>query len=359
MESKHWRVKAGESLKNHPGIMEAARLIRQGEVVAFPTETVYGLGANALCDDAVRNIFIAKGRPSDNPLIIHIHHKEQIKEIALELPPIGEQLLEAFSPGPLTLILKGNGKVSPLASAGLDTIGVRIPSHPVALELLRQSGLPIAAPSANRSGRPSPTKASHVLEDLNGRIAGVLDGGETGVGVESTVIDLTVSPPMILRPGGITREQIEAVIGPVQIDPSLEREHSTPRSPGMKYAHYAPNAPLRLIDHPDVELQREYIVKEAEVQLNSGKRIGIFTTDEGIPYYQERLGREERLHLVSCGKRSDLSTVARELYHALRSFNALDVNLILCESFPRTGIGAAVMNRLSKAAGGQVVDLRN
>ncbi len=353
MKSRHWVIDQKESLMNHPAIIEAAALLKSGEVVAFPTETVYGLGGDAFSSEAVDKIFAAKGRPSDNPLIIHLYDQSELHLLVHDVPESAKLLLAAFVPGPLTLILKGNGRIAPNATAGLSSVAIRIPDHPVARALLQSCGLPLAAPSANRSGKPSPTTAGHVIADLDGRIAGILDAGETGVGVESTVLDLTVSPPMILRPGGISLEQIEEVIGEVTLDPSLGEEVVAPRSPGMKYRHYAPDAPLWIVDGEDVETLRNRLAVEAKRLLEEGKRIGILTTIEGLEFYQNHIPASETVVIESCGSRGDLNSVARLLYDRLRRFNHSEVDRILAEAFPTTGIGSAIMNRLVKAAGGR------
>ncbi|MEH6956774.1 L-threonylcarbamoyladenylate synthase, partial [Neobacillus drentensis] len=249
MNTKVWKVdKSVDNLESNPQVVDAANFLRDNEVVALPTETVYGLGGNAESDVAVAKIFAAKGRPSDNPLIIHIADKKQLSTFVAEVPDKAEVLMEAFWPGPLTIIFKKKeGVLAESATAGLATIAVRMPDHPVALALLKCCGLPIAAPSANSSGKPSPTNAQHVLDDLNGKIAGVIDGGATGIGVESTVIDCTEAIPVILRPGGVTKEQLKAVIGEVRVDAALTDEAARPKAPGMKYQHYAPNAPLYMV----------------------------------------------------------------------------------------------------------------
>lgn len=345
MKTNRWSVdKNVDEIESYPQIAQAAELLRNNEVVAFPTETVYGLGGNAENDAAVAKIFAAKGRPSDNPLIIHIAEVEKLYDFVEEVPDKAEELIHKFWPGPLTIIFnKKKGKLSTKATAGLSTVAVRMPAHPVALAIIKQTGLPIAAPSANRSGRPSPTSADHVWDDLNGEIAGVFDGGSTGVGVESTVLDCTVEVPTILRPGGITKEQLESVIGEVNVDPSLVDEKVAPKSPGMKYRHYAPDAPLYLVDGTAEMLQKLVDGKKAE-----GLTVGILTTEENQKFYQAD-------HVFACGKRSDLTTVASTLYEALRFFNRTDVDIIYSEMFPNEGVGVAVMNRLLKAAGHRVI----
>lgn len=329
--------------KNYPQLQEAAKLLRENEAVAFPTETVYGLGANAMDDEAIAKIFEAKGRPSDNPLIVHIGTKSQLDGIVKEIPPVAEKLMAHFWPGPLTIILPRKEGISERVAAGLNTVGVRMPDHPVALALIEEANVPVAAPSANRSGRPSPTLASHVYEDLNGKIAGIVDGGATGVGVESTVIDCTSTVPTILRPGGITKEQLEAVIGTVSLDPALKDEKEKPKSPGMKYTHYAPKAPLSI-----VEGSREFIQQLVDEKKEEGFKVGVLTTEEYQHVYNADV-------ILSCGVRSDLASVATKLYDVLRTFDASEVDVIFSESFPNEGIGNAIMNRLTKAAGHHII----
>jgi L-threonylcarbamoyladenylate synthase len=345
MNTKVWIVdKYVDNLENNPQVVDAAHFLQENEVVALPTETVYGLGGNAESDVAVEKIFAAKGRPSDNPLIIHIADKNQLNRFVTEIPDKAQVLMERFWPGPLTIIFKKkDGILSEKATAGLDTVAVRIPDHPVALALLNKCQLPIAAPSANSSGKPSPTNAEHVIEDLNGKIAGVLDGGPTGVGVESTVLDCTEEVPLILRPGGVTKEQLEAVIGEVQLDAALLDEASKPKAPGMKYQHYAPNAPLYLVSGSQSFLQTLIEEKQKE-----GLRVGVLATEESVESYQCDVA-------IACGKRAELETVATALYETLRAFNEEKVDIIFSEMFPNTGVGHAIMNRLQKAAGNKII----
>jgi L-threonylcarbamoyladenylate synthase len=345
MNTKLWLVdKNVDSLCTYPQIIEAAHLLQQNEVVAFPTETVYGLGGNATNDEAVLKIFEAKGRPSDNPLIIHIGKLEQLNEFVEQIPEKASLLMNQFWPGPLTIIFRRKeGKLSDKATAGLSTVAVRMPDHPVALALINAAGIPIAAPSANRSGKPSPTTAQHVWEDLNGRISAIVDGGPTGVGVESTVVDCTEAIPVILRPGGITKEELVSVIGEVTSDPALIDVGSAPKSPGMKYTHYAPDAPLYLVVG-----DREYIQQLINEKKKAGLKVGVLTTEENQGYYNADV-------IISCGHRNDLSTVANSLYDTLRSFNHSKVDLIFSEAFPDEGVGQAIMNRLLKAAGHKVI----
>jgi len=334
-ETKYWNM---HGHVDHASLQEAAELLQQEEVVAFPTETVYGLGADATSEKAVQKIFAAKGRPADNPLIVHMAKKEQIHEVVQHIPEVAHKLIDRFLPGPLTLILKSNGRCAQNVTAGLSTVAVRIPDHPVASSILDECGLPLAAPSANLSGKPSPTRAEHVYNDLNGRIAGIIDGGPTGVGVESTVLDCSGEKPVILRPGGVTKQDLEEVIGEVDVDPALSNQGSKPKSPGMKYTHYAPDAPMWLI-----EGDLEFFQSQIEQLKQSGKQVGAIVSNE-------HASELEGAVVHTCGSKKNLREVAVQLYHALRSFDQEDVDVILCESFPEEGVGQAVMNRLKKAA---------
>lgn len=327
---------------NGEQLSKAAELLRQNEVVAFPTETVYGLGGNALSDKAVGKIFAAKGRPADNPLIVHIAENQQLGELVSAVPPSARKLMDAFWPGPLTLIMPKGQAVADNVTAGLSTVAVRMPDHPVAQALIREADLPIAAPSANRSGRPSPTTANHVERDLNGRISGIVDGGETGIGVESTVVDCSGDEAVILRPGGITREEIEAIV-PLSSVAAQHNGDEAPRSPGMKYRHYAPNARLTLVDGSPGFLQ-SHVDNERE----KGSRVGVLTTEE-------RSGEYRADAVVPCGHRKDLKSVARSLYGALRMFDETNVDVIFAEVFPESSVGEAIMNRLKKSAGGRIL----
>lgn len=343
-KTKWWSVDNDvNNLIEDDSIVEAAQLLQQNEVVAFPTETVYGLGGNAYSDEAIKKIFAAKGRPTDNPLIIHIYSQEQLNEIVASVPKVAKQLIETFWPGPLTLILPKGKQVSERATAGLKTVAVRMPNHPVALAILERANIPIAAPSANRSGKPSPTTAKHVIADLNDKIAGVVDGGRTGIGVESTVVQIDGENVTILRPGGITREQIETIIGKCHVHESVLTDIHSPQSPGMKYTHYAPLAPLYVVYGNEHQLH-EWIAKERA----KGHRVGILTTTENVNAYKAD-------RVLACGSRSELSTVAEQLYATLRQFDRENVDVIISESFPKEGIGVAIMNRLEKAATKMIV----
>ena len=329
---------------------EAARLIAEGELVAFPTETVYGLGADALHSQAAKKIYAAKGRPSDNPLIVHISKFKDLEMIAKEVPEQARKLSDAFWPGPLTMIVWKNEKVPYETTGGMDTVAVRMPNHPVALKLIEESGCLIAAPSANTSGKPSPTEASHVALDMDGRIPMILDGGEVGIGIESTIIDLTEEVPMILRPGYITQEMLEEVLGEeVRMDPgiiALDSERK-PKAPGMKYKHYAPKADLVLVEG-ETDRVVEEINRLTEEKQAAGRVVGIIATDETKDCYKAD-------YIVSIGARADEDAIARHLYKILREFDDLNVDAIFSESFATPRIGQAIMNRLLKAAGHQVV----
>ncbi|WP_156854243.1 L-threonylcarbamoyladenylate synthase [Oceanobacillus sp. AG] len=331
METKRWNIQRGTTI-NKQFISEAAALLKVGETVAFPTETVYGLGADATNKSAVAKIFEAKGRPQDNPLIAHVANVEQLQQLVDNLPEYVDDLITAFSPGPLTYVLESNGACAENVTAGLSTIGVRIPDHPVALELLQACNFPVAAPSANLSGKPSPTTADHVDEDLNGKISGIVDGGPTGVGVESTVISCREHDVVILRPGGITKEQIE------QIVPVAEPVNETvdkPASPGMKYKHYSPDVPLWLVGGGAEKIQNVIAEETAK-----GKKVALLARDAILELVEADLK-------LSLG--SSLEDVANKLYDNLRKVKRSDVDIIVSEVFPESGIGQAIMNRLKKA----------
>lgn len=323
-----------------PQVMaRAGSVIRGGGLVAFPTETVYGLGANALDVNAVRGVFVAKGRPQDNPLIVHIGAVRDLEGVISEITPMAEKLIPHFWPGPLTLVLPRDPAIPAEVTAGLETVGVRMPAHPVALSLVRASGVPVAAPSANASGRPSPTHAGHVLTDLNGRIEAIIDAGPSALGVESTVLDVTGRYPVVLRPGGVTVEDIEAVLG-VEVRVAGE-QNEVPRSPGMKYRHYAPRADLLLVTGPPDAVRRE-ILELAETDRGR-RRVVVLARVESAGDYPG-------LEVVPCGRRDDPDDVAAGLYAALRQCDAAGADLILAEGVEVRGVGHAVMNRLRKAA---------
>lgn len=332
-------------------IKEAADILQTGGLVAFPTETVYGLGADAMSPEASRKIYAAKGRPSDNPLIVHIAKWEDLSIIASDIPKRAKKLSDAFWPGPLTMILNKKEQVPKETTGGLDTVAVRMPKDEIALKLIVKSGCLIAAPSANTSGRPSPTLAEHVLQDLNGRIPLILDGGEVGIGIESTIVDLTEEIPVILRPGRITKEMLEQVIGEVGIDPGLLSEDSKvkPKAPGMKYRHYAPKANLVLVEGEEESVIAKINALTRELQKQE-KKVGIIGTDETVSHYVGDV-------VISIGAREDEEAIARHLYRILRDFDELGVEMIYSESFSSQGIGQAIMNRLLKAAAHQVLEV--
>lgn len=333
----------------------AAEVLKAGGLVAFPTETVYGLGANALDIKAIEGIYKAKGRPSDNPLIVHIADIKALEGLVNTIPAAAPRLMEAYWPGPLTLVMPKSDKVPFVITAGLDTVAIRIPSHPIALALIKKAGVPVAAPSANRSGRPSPTLAKHVIEDLTGRVDIIIDGGSTQVGLESTVLDISSEPPVILRPGGITLEQLQQLLGVVGTDPALSTEPTDtapPRSPGLKYRHYAPKAALLLVqgqhDHVVYEIGRR-----AELYTKEGTVVGILATNETAALYEPSLYTSCRI--LSLGSRQQPESLASNLFRCLREFDEKAVEVILAETPEINGIGLAVMNRLVKAAGGNII----
>jgi L-threonylcarbamoyladenylate synthase len=380
-------------------IEAAAAVLRAGGLVAFPTETVYGLGADATRPGSVLGIFRAKGRPSDNPLIVHIAEPGDLDPLVSEVPPSAKLLRELFWPGPLTLVLPKSDLIPDEVTVGLTTVAVRMPSHPVALALIKQAGAPVAAPSANVSGRPSPTSAAHVIEDLAGRVDLIIDGGDTDVGLESTVLDLTTDPPTLLRPGGVTHEELCQVLGRVAVDAAVLVREGTgalaanrgadalmasqgagalaagqaaaaslagrenlgradtdgssrlqtkaPRSPGMKYTHYAPKAPLFLIEG-ELGLVVEEILHLMHEYKLEGRRVGVLSTAESRGAYPAHV-------VLELGSRVQPKAVASALFSTLRAFDDHDVDVILAEGIPEDGLGLAVMNRLRKAAGGRVI----
>lgn len=329
---------------------QAGKLIAEGELVAFPTETVYGLGGDALDPDASRRIYAAKGRPSDNPLIVHIADFGDMKRVAREVPEQAKKLADAFWPGPLTMIVWKSDAVPEATTGGMQTVAVRMPNHPVALELIRRSGCLIAAPSANTSGRPSPTEAQHVAEDLSGKIAMILDGGPVGIGIESTIIDLTEEKPMILRPGYITPEMLSEVLQEeVVIDPGIIAADDTrkPKAPGMKYKHYAPKAEMIIVDGAQDAVIHK-INELTAAKRAEGKKVAVIATDETKDRYDAQV-------ILSMGKRADEDAIAQHLYKILRECDELDVGEIYSECFQTPRIGQAIMNRLLKAAGHTVI----
>ena len=335
---------------NQEQMQEAGDLIAAGELVAFPTETVYGLGGDALHPEAAKKIYAAKGRPSDNPLIIHIAEVSDLERVAKVVPEQAKKLADAFWPGPLTMVVWKNENVPYATTGGLDTVAVRMPNHPVALELIRKSGKLIAAPSANTSGRPSPTEGAHVMEDLDGRIAMVLDSGPVGIGIESTIIDLTEEIPMVLRPGYITPEMLSEVLGEeVIMDPGIIAADDTtkPKAPGMKYKHYAPKADMVIVDG-----EKEKVVEKITALIQSvkveNKKVAVIATEETKTFYEADV-------VLSIGTREEEDSIAKHMYKILRDCDKLEVDVIYSESFKTPRIGQAIMNRLLKAAGHQVI----
>lgn len=332
-------------------LQEAGDVLRGGGLVAFPTETVYGLGGDALNPQSSRKIYAAKGRPSDNPLIVHIARMEDLAPIVRQVPAEAVCLAQAFWPGPLTMILPRAEKVPLETTGGLDTVAVRMPSHPVARRLIAYGGGYVAAPSANLSGRPSPTEAKYVIEDMDGRVDMIIDGGEGDIGLESTIVDLTVSPPQILRPGYITQDMLTEVLGQISVDQTILNGDSgqAPRAPGMKYRHYAPQGELTIISGP-AGMVTNYINTHAAEDRNQGHKVGVIGTDEALPEYRADMVR-------SLGSRQDEESIARHLYSILREFDDEQVTRIYSECFETTGLGQAIMNRLLKAAGHKLIVL--
>jgi L-threonylcarbamoyladenylate synthase len=332
-------------------IDKAAELLRAGQVVAFPTETVYGLGANALDPEAVARIFRAKGRPADNPLIVHIADPAYAGGIA-EVPAPARLLMETLWPGPLTLVMRKKNNIPPVVTAGLSTVAVRMPAHPVALSLIISAGLPVAAPSANRSGRPSPTTADHVAEDMDGRIPLILDGGPCRVGIESTVLDVSESPFTLLRPGDVTVDRLEDILGePIHIPDAVLAalgEGQTARSPGLKHTHYAPRAPLTVVTGKPVHITA-YIQNQIKTYIKGGHILGILAASETADQYQG-------VRVIPLGSRHVPREMARSLFSALRQMDTWGVDAILAEGIAPRGEGLAFMNRLLRAAGFAAVD---
>lgn len=329
----------------------AAVILQQGGLVAFPTETVYGLGANGLDEQAVAGIYRAKGRPSDNPLILHIADAEMAEMLAAEIPANAKVLMEAYWPGPLTIVLKRRKIVPDIVTGGLNTVAIRLPDSVVARTLIRMTGRPLAGPSANTSGRPSPTSAQMVLADLADRIDAVLDAGVCTIGVESTVIDCTTPVPTLLRPGGVTLEMLLETLGEVEVDPALENTAEfIPRAPGMKYTHYAPKAPLVLIQGQPAGVAKVLQEKVREA-VAAGKKVGIVASDEMAAEVPSVVAA------AAYGARGDVSQAAANLYSALRFFDDVSVDIIFAEGLPEQGLGLAVMNRLRKAAGQQLINV--
>lgn len=332
-------------------IEKAATVIKNGGIVAFPTETVYGLGANALNEEAVKKIFEAKGRPQDNPLIIHVANKNLDKYVK-DIPECAKIMMEKFWPGPLTIILNKKDIIPNVTSANLPSVGVRMPSEPIALKLIEMSKVPIAAPSANISGRPSPTDVERCIEDLDGRVDFILGGNKSKVGVESTIVDCTVNPPVVLRPGGITLEMLKEIDPRIEIDKAIlskPTEDFKPKAPGMKYRHYAPKAKVRIVLGENEKVV-EKINEMIHNYMEEGKRVGVLASEENNKKYISK-------DIITLGSSKDLSIIAQNLFEALRSFDDKGVDIVLSEAFEEKGIGIAVMNRLKKAAGYDIINI--
>lgn len=333
-------------------IQTAAKILQEGGLVAFPTETVYGLGGNGLDSEACEKIYIAKGRPSDNPLILHISEFEELNPIVREISPAAQKLMDAFWPGPLTMVFPKSDIVPEKATGGLDTVAVRFPNHPVARAIIKAAGLPIAAPSANSSGKPSPTRASHVEFDLNGKIDMIVDGGAAEWGLESTIVDVSGEVPMILRPGAVTKEMMEEVVGTVEIDPAILQKPAAdlkPKAPGMKYTHYSPKAEVILVKGETTAVADE-INRLAAEDMAHGLKTGVMATEETKDLYKADI-------VLSLGSRERPEEIGANLFKYLRKFDFLGAERVYSEVFSEEGEGMAIMNRLNKAAGYCVIDL--
>ena len=328
---------------------KASSIIKEGGLVATPSETVYGLCANALDSVAVANIFKAKGRPNDNTLIVHISSLDMLYPLVKSIPPKATSLINAFWPGPLTLIFEASDIIPQDVRAGLPTVAIRFPSHPIMHDLIKESGVPIAAPSANTSGKPSPTNAARVIDDLFGKVDAIIDGGDCSVGLESTVLDITREIPTVLRPGGITEAMIKEVVGEVQIDPALISNDSDikPISPGMKYTHYSPDAQV-IIVKGDIESVICEINERIQIAKDNNQKVGVLATDE-------TLSRFNCDSVLSVGSMSNLNQVAAHLFEVLRKFDDEHIDIVYSLAFPEIGMGKAIMNRLEKSAGHHII----
>lgn len=331
-------------------INKAAEIIRNNGTVIFPTETVYGLGANALSGEAVKGIFTAKGRPNDNPLIAHISSMNMLLYlIGTPLKDEAKLLIDKYWPGPLTLIFKRSGKVPDEVTAGLDTIAVRMPDNKIALEFIERCELPIAAPSANISGKPSPTLPEHVIYDMQGKVDMILCGSKSRVGVESTILDLSGDIPVVLRPGGVTLEELESLIGPVRVNRGIVGDSEVPKAPGMKYTHYAPNANMIIVKGKvgDIKKKIQELVSE---NAGKGMKVGVLASDETESYYRD-------CRVLSLGSRTDTGIIASNVFEKLREFDKIGVDIIFAEAFDESHMGMAVMNRMKKAAGFNIIEV--
>ena len=358
---------------------EAGEILRNGGLVAFPTETVYGLGGNALLKKASKDIYAAKGRPSDNPLIVHISDMDELPQLVETVPEMAAKLADSFWPGPLTMVMRKSDIVPYETTGGLDTVAVRMPEHKVANMLIKLSGVPVAAPSANISGRPSPTTAAHCIEDLSGRIEAIVDGGASSIGVESTIVDLSGEDPVLLRPGAVTLEMLRACLSrDVLLDPALEKpldKDIRPKAPGMKYRHYAPKAPMIIIQteykedlfdqEKDLTKLTDCAIKNIEEKCSEGLKTGIICSDETKEIYMHEIyNKEGRLHkyrntieIMSAGSRMDEITIAHNLFAVLRDMDEKSVDFIVAEGISQKKLGYAIMNRMKKAAGQHVINV--
>ena len=330
-------------------IEKAAGILRKGGLVAFPTETVYGLGADGLNASACKKIYEAKGRPSDNPLILHIGNISQLKDIVCDIPECAVKIIDRFWPGPVTLVFRKKSIVPDSVSGGLNTVAVRFPSNPVARAIINAAKTPVAAPSANTSGKPSPTRAKHVLHDMDGKIDMIIDGGSCEVGLESTIVDVTGKKPVILRPGGITKEMLEEVVGAIDIDPAVYKALSAgekPKAPGMKYTHYSPDAEVFLVkgEKSNVAEKINQLVKQ---DMENGLKTGVMCLNSNAGLYKADM-------VVGVGK--NMRQAGKALFDILRDFDENKVNKVYSEVFEGTGEGMAVMNRLKKAAGYKLIE---
>ena len=329
-------------------IKKQALLLKEGKTVIFPTETVYGLGANALDEEAVKRIYEAKGRPSDNPLIVHIYNKEDINKLADNISEKAIKVMDAFWPGPITIVLNKKDIVPKTTSGGLNTVAIRMPAHKIAQALIKESGVPIAAPSANISGRPSPTKGAHVKDEMQGRVSGIILGDDCNYGLESTVLDMTEDTPMILRPGSITKEDLENLIGEVLLDPSLEKkeDNKKAKAPGMKYTHYSPNAEVYIVSGDKENVVNE-INKKIKENTSNNLKTGVMCLEENKYKYDG--------FCISLGK--TLDEVGSNLFGTLIEMDNNNIDIIYSEEFPNEGVGRAIMNRLLKSAGYKIINV--
>ncbi|NFA42480.1 threonylcarbamoyl-AMP synthase [Clostridium botulinum] len=344
-------IKINNIIDDEEKIKEAAKVIKDGGIVAFPTETVYGLGSDALNEDAVKKIFIAKGRPQDNPLIVHVASKN-IQSLVEDIPDIAQKLIDKYWPGPLTLILKKKSIIPNITSADLDTIGIRMPNNEIALKLIEMSNTVIAAPSANISGRPSPTDVERCIEDLSGKVDCIVGGDKSNIGLESTILDCTVNPPLVLRPGGITLEMLKDIDNRIEIDGAIMKKSTDdlkPKAPGLKYRHYAPKAKVKIISgerKKTIEKMKEMV----DYYIDNNKKVCILTIEENEKEYNKGIK-------VVLGSRENLLMVAQNLFESLRKCDDLGADIILAEAYEEKGVGIAIMNRLNKAAGFDIIEV--